>query len=317
MRPPLAGVAAALLAAAQVMAPASLGSTQTRPSTVTSLWRDTPADAARVRIDLIPEVTEASDLLLRDGAFYTISDSYRHIYRIDFGGAQGSIRRTGDWTPVGFPAQTDLEALTALPGGEVLAASETDGTLFVLAPFPSHACAAWRSGIAGTCFFGRPNCGIEAMAVVPGGRLFVAKEREPRAAYLFDLPDKPCAATSLTGRTYLKLPDEVGPDISAATFDAASGHLLVVARSNQKVLEFEVPPATPGDTSPRPLTLLGGFSYARTENSLGYPGLLHHQVEGIAVDAGRVLYLTVDNNDRVSPRLGSSRPPLIRFFPVD
>jgi len=165
--------------------------------------------------------------------------------------------------------------------------------------------------------FGRPKCGVGAMGVVPGGRLFVAKEREPRGAYLFDLPPTPCAAASLAGRTYLKLPEEIGPDISAATYDAGSGHLLVVGRSNQRVLEFEVPDPAPGDRSPRPLILLGSFSYAATEDTLGYGGLLRHQVEGIAVDEKRVLYLAVDNNDRVSSRYGSRKPPLLRFFPVD
>ena len=46
-------------------------------------------------------------------------------------------------------------------------------------------------------------------------------------------------------------------------------------------------------------------------------GLLHHQVEGIVVDEHRVLYLTVDNNERVSTRFASARPPLLRFFPVN
>jgi hypothetical protein len=155
------------------------------------------------------------------------------------------------------------------------------------------------------------------MAVVPGGRLFVAKERETRGAWLFDLPETPCAAHTLTGRTYLKLPDEVGADISAATYDAASGHLLLVARSRQKVLEFEVPPPTPEDTSPRPLPLVGAFSFANTERALGYPaGLFYSQVEGIAVDANRVLHLMVDNNRQESSRFGDRRAALIRFFPV-
>lgn len=309
MRWPLAAI---LLANALLSPPP-----QTRPSTLTSLWHDTPSDTSRVRIDQIPDMTEPSDLLLRQGAFYTVSDSYRLLYQIDFGGPGGSVRRTGAWTPTGLPVQTDLEALAQLPGGEVLVANETNGVIFVLSPFPQHACAAWRTSVEGTCFFGRPNCGVEAMAVLPGHRLFIAKEREPRAAYLFDLPESPCAAASLTGRTYLKLPVEVGPDISAATYDALSDHLLVVARSNQTVLEFEVPEVTQGDTSPRALNLLGSFSYARTEDSLGYTGLTHHQVEGIAVDYKRVLYLTVDNNDRLSSRFGNRKPPLLRFFPVD
>jgi hypothetical protein len=307
------------LVATILLAAALLSQTppQTRPSTVASLWRDTPEDVSRVRIDLIPDITEPSDLLLHQGAFYTISDSYRLIYQIDFYGVGGAIRHVESWTPAGLPMQTDLEALASLPGGEVLVASETNGVIFVLNPFPRHACAAWKTGVEGSCFFGRPNCGIEAMAVVPGRRLFVAKEREPRAAYLFDLPDNPCAASSLTGRTYLEMPEEVGADISGATFDAGSGHLLIIARSNQKVLEFEVPEPTPGDFSPRRLNLVGAFSYARTEDSLGYGGLLHHQVEGIAVDERRVLYLTVDNNERVSTRFASARPPLLRFFPVN
>ena len=290
---------------------------QTRPAVVTSLWRDTPGDAARVRIDQIPDLTEPSDLLLRDGLLYTVSDSYRLVYQIDFTGPGGSIRRAGAWSPSGMALQTDLEALASLPGGEVLVASETDGAVFVLSPFPRHACAVWETGVSGRCFFGRANCGIEAMAVVPGRRLFVAKEREPRSAWLFDLPEHPCAATTLTGRTYLKLPEEVGSDISAATFDPVSGHLLLVGRSSQKVLELEVPPPTPGDATPRPMTLVGSFSYAATEKSLGYGGLLSHQVEGIAVDERRVLYLVVDNNERVSSRFGDRRPPLMRFFPVE
>jgi len=290
---------------------------QTQPAALTSLWRDAPADSARVRVDQLPDITEPSDLLLRQGRFYTISDSYRQVYEIDFSGPGGSIRRAASWTPVGLAQQTDLEAMAQLPGGEVLLASEGSGTLFVLSPFPNHACAAWDTGVTGTCFFGRANCGIEAMAVLPGGRLFVAKEREPRSAWLFDLPASPCAASKLAGRTYLKLPNEIGPDISAATYDAASGHLLVVARAHQKVLELKVPQPTPGDSSPRTIDLVGSFSYAATEDSLGYQGLISHQVEGIAVDERRVLYLVVDNNDRPSARFGNRRPPLLRFFPVE
>ena len=133
------------LLAAILLATVWLSPPQTRPSTVTSLWRDDPEDPARVRIDLIPDMTEASDLLLRGGALYTISDSYRQIYQIDFGGPGGSVRRAAAWTPSGLPAQTDLEALAQLPGGEVLLANETDGVVFVLSPFPRHACAAWPS----------------------------------------------------------------------------------------------------------------------------------------------------------------------------
>jgi len=293
------------------------GLSGTGQAAVTSLWRDVPADKARVRVDQIPGITEPSDLLLRQGRLYTVSDSYRQVYEIDFSGPGGGIRRVGTWTPAGLAQQTDLEAMAQLPGGEVLLASENNGAVFVLSPFPGHTCAAWDTGVAGTCFFGRANCGIEAMAVLPGGRLFVAKEREPRSAWIFDLPASPCAATKLTGRTYLKLPDDVGPDISAATYDNVSGHLLLVARSRQKVFEFTVPPATPGDTSPRALELAGSFSFAATEDSLGYQGLISHQVEGIAVDERRVLYLVVDNNERRSARLGDSRPPLLRFFPVE
>ena len=69
-------------------------SSQTRPSTVTSLWRDTPADRSRVRIDLIPDVTEASDLLLRRGSFYTVSDSFRMVYQLDFAGPGGAVPKT-------------------------------------------------------------------------------------------------------------------------------------------------------------------------------------------------------------------------------
>jgi len=289
---------------------------QTRPAAVTSLWRDTLADTSRVRLDQVPGVTEPSDLLHVGEVLYTVSDDYTRIYRIDFDGPHGSPRSGESWVIAGMPQGVDLEALAALPGGEVLVASETHGTIFVLKPFPGHACAAWSTGVEGTCFIGRANCGIEALAVLPGGRLFVAKEREPRAAYLFDLPEDPCVAVTLGGRTYLKLPEEVGPDISAATYDPVSKHLFLVARSRQSVLEFEVPAPTPGDTSPRPLVLLGEFSFAASEDALDYPGLDFHQVEGIAIDSNRVLYLMVDNNGRVSRAFGNNHAALLRFFPV-
>jgi hypothetical protein len=282
---------------------------------VTSLWRDDPADRSRVVVDELPGIIEPSDLLLKDGELYTISDDQRQIFRVRFDGPRGAPRRAGSWTPSGLPQAVDLEALAPLPGGGVLLASETRGVLFVIQPFPDHACAAWNTEVDGSCFIGKPNCGVEALALLPGDRLFVAKERDPRGAWLFDLPADPCRGTTLAGRTYLTLPEEVGPDISAATFDGPSGHLLVVARARQSVLEFEVPAATPGDTSPRPLRLLGSFSYARSENSLDYAGLDFHQVEGIAVDDARTLYLSVDNNDRFSRSFGNRHAALLRFFP--
>ncbi|HEY3176487.1 MAG TPA: SdiA-regulated domain-containing protein [Candidatus Polarisedimenticolia bacterium] len=290
---------------------------QTRPTTLTSLWRDTPADPSRVRIDPIPGVTEPSDLLLRGGSLYTISDSYRRIYQLGLAGPGGGVRLEASWEPRGLPEETDLEALAELPGGEVLLASETNGTIFVVHPFPTHVCAAWQTGIQGTCLIGRANCGIEAMAILPGPRLFVAKERDPRAAYLFDLPERPCAGATVKGRTSLRLPEEVGPDISAATWDAASGHLLLVARTNQRVLEFEVvePAARVVDAPPPSLVLVGSFSFAATEDRLDYVGLRFPRVEGIAVDAGRVLYLAIDNNEELSRRFGDRRAALLRFFP--
>ncbi|HET6372932.1 MAG TPA: SdiA-regulated domain-containing protein [Candidatus Polarisedimenticolia bacterium] len=288
---------------------------QTRPATVTSLWRDVPSDPNLVRVDAIPGVTEPSALLLRDGFLYTISDSFSNVYRLGLANGRAHLAGTESWRLEGMPLGTDLEAVTQLDTGEVLLADEREGLIFVVRPFPRHVCAVWRTGIAGTCLVGRPNCGVEAMAVVPGRRLFVGREREPRAAYLFDLPEKPCEATTLRNRIYLTLPEEVGPDLSAATFDPVSGHLFIVARSRQRVIEMEVPPQTPGDTSPRPITVLGSFDYARTEDALDYPGLDFHQVEGIAVDEARVLYLVVDNNLRFSRSFGNSRPALLRFFP--
>ncbi|HET9481480.1 MAG TPA: esterase-like activity of phytase family protein, partial [Candidatus Polarisedimenticolia bacterium] len=284
---------------------------------LTSLWRDELSNPARARVDQVSGVTEPSDLLFVDGLLYTVSDSFRDIYRLSFDGPGGSVRRSEAWSIAGLPVGVDLEAMGRLPSGEVLLASETNGAIFVLSPFPRHACAAWRTEVDGGCFIGRSNCGIEALAVLPDGRLLVAKERDPRGAWLFDLPAAPCAGTTLTGRTYLKLPDEVGPDISAATYDPLSDHILLVARSRQRVLEFEVPPRTPGDTSPRALQLVGSFSFAAAENTLDYPGLDFHQVEGIAVDADRVLYLVVDNNERISRAFGNRRPALLRFFPVE
>jgi len=293
------------------------------PPALTSLWRDTPADTSRVRIDAIPEIIEPSDLLLRGGSLYTVSDSVNKVYRLVLDGSRGRILKVESWKPVGLPSVTDLEAMTSLPGGEVLLANETTGSLFVLKPFPDHACAVWQSGVAGTCLIGRPNCGIEALAALPGGRLFVGREREPRAAYLFDLPEHPCEAGTLRHRVALKLPKEVGSDISAATYDAATGHLLLVGRSSQRVVEVELAPDAHhapdarGDARPPELRLLGVFSFATTENALDYAGLDFHQVEGIAVDEQRVLYLAVDSNGRLSRSLGGGRAALLRFFPVE
>ncbi len=282
---------------------------------LTSLWRDAPEDPSRVRIDPIPTVDEPSDILLHDGRFYVVSDKHPMIFHFDVRpDAPPALK--GRWAPAGLPAASDLEAIDRLPGGEVLIASERNGAIFVLSPFPDKVCAAWMSGVDSNCFVGPDNCGIEAIAVIPGGRIFEAKERDARAAWVYDLPGRPCEGGALGGRTYLKLPDEVGPDISAALFHPASGHLLVVARARQKVLEFEVPAATPGDTSPRPLRLLGAFHYPRSEGALDYPGIFFNQVEGIAVDDNRVLYLIVDNNHQVSRRFGDRRAALIRFFPV-
>ena len=283
---------------------------------VTSRWRDEPDNPARVRIDTVPQVIEPSDLLLLGNSLFTVSDNIQDVYRLEFDAEGGSVALADRDRPEGMPRVTDLEAMAILPGGEVLIANETTGAVFVLSPFPERVCAAWQTGVRGECFVGHDNCGIEAMAVVPGNRLFVAKERDPRGAYLFDLPTQTCTGVTLSGRTYLKLPEEVGSDISAATYDAVSGHLLVVARSRQKVLELEVPEPTPGDTSPRPINLVGSFSYKLTENALQYGGLGFNQVEGIAVGPDRILYLMIDNNGRRSKLLGFRRGALLRFFPV-
>lgn len=286
------------------------------PNALTPLWRDTPSDITRVRIDSIPLAVEPSALLIRDGEIYTVSDSFPKIYRIAFG-PNGEMIRPEFWSPSGMPPATDLEALTALPGGEVLAAHETTGSIFVLNPFPTVVCAAWQTEVAGDCFIGRPNCGIEAMAALPGGRLFVAKERQPRGAFLFDTPKETCTGATLTGRIYLKLPDEVGSDISGATYDEATQHLLIVARSRQQVVELAVPEIPEGSTAPVELALVGTFGYAASEDVLDYIGIDFHQVEGIAVDEKRVLHLIVDNNSRKSRSFGNWRSALLRFFPVE
>jgi uncharacterized protein YjiK len=297
----------AVLAAASGPAAAGTG-------TLTSLWRDAPDDAALVRIDPVPQVVEPSDLLILPDGLYTVSDKAPYVYRLRLDG-KGGVKVSGRWSPSGLPEQTDLEALAVLPGGEVLMATETTGAVFVLHPFPRQTCAAWMSGVDPSCFVGPDNCGIEALAVLSDRRLFAAKERDTRAAYLFDLPQDPCAGAPLGGRTYLRLPEEVGPDISAATFDPDSGHLLLVARSRRQVLEFTVPPATPGDTTPRPLPLVGAFDYSATEAATGYRSMFFGQVEGIAVDAERVLHLIVDNNRQPSRRFGDRRAALLRFYP--
>ena len=313
---PLAWAACAAWAVFAACAAHAIAAEQTT-GLLTALWRDEPQAPERVRIDPVQLVPEPSDLLLMPDGLWTVSDKVPMIFKLDLPSNDGKGWHARRYSPAGMPEKTDLEAMAILPSGEVLIASETNGAIFVLSPFPERVCAAWMAGVDSRCFIGPDNCGIEAMAVVPGGRIFVSKERETRGAWLYDLPQNPCTAHTLTGRTYLKLPDAIGADISGATYDAASGHLLVIARSRQKVLEFEVPAPTPGDTSPRPLRLLGEFSFAQTERALGYPaGLFYNEVEGIAVDANRVLHLMVDNNRQQSSRFGDRRAALVRFFPT-
>ncbi len=294
--------------------PPNPAAVRTNPAALTHLWRDAPGDKSLVRIDPIPEIPEPSDLLFRGKSLYTVSDSYPGIFELDFGEPAGALRKAGTWEPKRLPPATDLEALALLRSGEVLVANETQGVIFVLSPFPEMACAAWQTGVTGECFIGRANCGIEAMTVLPGGRLLVVKERDPRAAYLFDVPDEPCRGGTLENRRYLKLPD-VGPDVSAATFDEETGRLLLVARSRQEVIEVEINPL--GGDGALSLDPVGTFKFAKTEDSLEYSGVAFHQVEGIAVDEDRVLHLVVDNNLRLSRAFGDRSAALLRFFPAD
>src|SRR5262245_24639396 len=99
------------------------------PALLTPLWRDEPLDRSRVRTDPIPGIAEPSDLLLHQGELYTVSDAHRDVYRVRFDGPHGAPRRAGSWTPEGMPEAVDLEALAALPSGEVLVASETNGDI--------------------------------------------------------------------------------------------------------------------------------------------------------------------------------------------
>src|SRR4030095_10891128 len=104
---------------------------------------------------------------------------------------------------------------------------------------------------------------------------------------------------------------EIGPDLSAATYDESTGHLLIVARTSQIVAEFELVTPAAGELAPR-LNLVGTFSYAASEDLIGYRTTIFHQVEGIAVDKSRILYLVVDNNENYSGLFNALRAALLR-----
>jgi uncharacterized protein YjiK len=150
------------------------------------------------------EVDEPSDLAIKDGDLYTVSDRHSKLYRIS--------TKDGDIKDEVNLEGTDIEAIAFDADGTLFYADESSGKI-------------WRTDDDGDRK-GDPielvddhNSGIEGLAFDADGHLFVAKEKDPARIYELDTD----------GGTLDDEKIDFADDLSALAFDPESGKLFALS----------------------------------------------------------------------------------------
>ncbi len=158
-------------------------------------------------------IDEPSDLAYADGVLYTVSDSHAKIYAIDPGtGKHDSLDIKGN----------DLEAI-AIDGPDWLIADETNAKI-------------WRVDREGNRHdpieieeADDGNSGIEGLAILPGHRLLIAKEKHP--ARLIEI-----------GEDLAKTFDQKihwASDLSALTYNPLDGHVWALSDEDHTLYRLD------------------------------------------------------------------------------
>jgi len=159
------------------------------------------------------DIDEPSDLAIRDGKLYTVSDQHSRVYRIsNDGDIKDELDIQGD----------DIEAIAFDANGNLVVADESTGTI-------------WRVDDDGERH-GDPielvddhNSGIEGLAFDVDGHLFAAKEKDPARLYELDSDGGELDREQI----------DFANDLSALTFDPEDGHLYALSDEDRTLFRLD------------------------------------------------------------------------------
>jgi uncharacterized protein YjiK len=195
-------------------------------------------------------VDEPSDLAIAGGLLYTVSDAHSKIYQIDNDGdVRGELDINGQ----------DLEALVARSDGDYMVADETSAKIWHIdSSGARHDPIEIKAANDG-------NSGIEGLALLPFGRLLIAKEKHP--ARLIELDAE--------GNTLWDDKIHFANDLSALTYNTHDHHIYALSDEDQALYRLD--------------------SDYNVETAWKLP--VQHP-EGIAFD-GSVIYICSDSEQRL------------------
>lgn len=175
------------------------------------------ADGLSSKLRLVDDhrvhVDEPSDLVVKNGALYVVSDRHSRIYEIDDDGdVRGSLDVEG----------RDLEALAIDRDGAFYIGDESRAKVWRL----THTGARDQAFDIDTT---DGNSGIEGLAFDPAGHMLVAKEKSPAMIIRLD------ADGTELDRTKLGYAD----DLSAITWNETDDHLYALSAEEKKLFRLD------------------------------------------------------------------------------
>jgi hypothetical protein len=260
---------------------------------------------AALPVESAEENFQPSGLLLEDGQLLTVSDKHdRAIYRLELGDQAARVMPFVVFEPpADEPAPLDYEGLSAAEAGGWFVTSESasrvlevrldpaasEATPALARPLPGQ--ARWRTSVreagrAAGCLV-QPNAGLEGIALLPGGGLLLAAEREPRALLAFGASAADAPRIGLMESSVYAGADGRSLDFSDLT--RSGEHVYALARNQHLLVRLT---HTSGAWSEG-----AAFSYRATENDprYRYERRTYGVAEGVAIGE-REVFVIMDNN---------------------
>lgn len=159
-------------------------------------------------------VDEPSDLAVKDGVVFTVSDRHSTIYALDpFGDVDAKLPVHG----------SDLEALAVDNDGRFYIGDEQAGAVWRIAPDGSREA---KFTIPGTR---DGNSGIEGLTFNAQGHMFVAKEKHPARIIELTAQGEELANTKI----------EFANDLSALAFNPSDGQLYALSDEDHALYRLD------------------------------------------------------------------------------
>lgn len=252
---------------------------------------------------------DASGLERLGGQLVVVSDksAYPHVYAV--GAADQGWRPLSPVLSPSGGVGDDVEGL-AVCGDRLLAIEEAGALVWIAADG-----APTRLPLTGIDSGGLlpdrsawGNKGIEGVACAPDGRVWVAKEREPRAIYRVDgTSGRVTHAWDQWART--DSPTWMGSDLSWPSFSGlhfTDGRLYALHRDGRKVLALD-----PDDGR-----VLDTMHLALDESALYNTDHGWGMAEGLLIEDDRVWVVIDNNKDTLKQPVGQGEPrPLLLAYP--